>query len=362
MAASPNYSDGSVIELTGGSSEFDLILGSAASRNQLVLLDFSVAWCGPCRMLAPVLAQLAQEHRGQLVVAKMDCEKTAANQALAASSGISAYPTMHLYSGGRQVETLRGANPPALRQAITRHLAQLGPPNAGSSENLAVSLATALAKVKSRCSYNQFLAAAKVLAAYVGNIVKYPTEAKYRRIKLSNASFQSKLLPFGGKECLEVLGFQERTEAMEQVLVMDHIPDQLVNVVSLLEQAISSGQQQQAGASTSSAPTTAFAPPAPVTASAPAAAPSAPPMPQPSAPPAPPAAAAGVDPARLAQMLSQAYGGAGSSAGASAPPAPAQAPSGSGALPRRQRRVVVTPLKLARVLEKMMLQAGLGQK
>ena len=69
-----NYADGGVHKLTMGSGELQLILSSAASRNQLVLVDFSASWCGPCRMMEPVLQQLAQEYRSKLAVVKVDCE------------------------------------------------------------------------------------------------------------------------------------------------------------------------------------------------------------------------------------------------------------------------------------------------
>ena len=131
--------------------------------------------------------------------------------------------------------------------------------------------------------------------------------------------------------------------------------------MSLLEQAISSGEQQLAhGAATtsSSAPApVASVPPPPAAVPAPAA------SPLPSAPPPPvPAVGVGaeVSPARLAQMLASAHGVV---SGGNQAQAPIGNPSGDGGVPQpRRRRVVVTPAKLAKVLEKMMLQAGLGQQ
>lgn len=337
-SSSQNFADGSVIELTMGQTELDPILASATARQQLVLLDFSVSWCGPCRMLAPILAQIASENRGRVVVMKMDCEKTAANQALAASSSISAYPTMKIYIRGQAAETLRWANPPALRQAITKHLAQLGP--AAGNQNLALSLAQALSKVKAGCSFDQFLTASKTLAAYVGNIVNNPDEAKYRKIKLSNSNFQNKLGRLaGGKECLLQIGFQERTEAMEPVLVLDHVPEQLKSVLNLLQQAISDAERSGAGAGGGA-----------------------------SAAAAPASAAAGpssnVNAANLAQALAGSMNVAAEGASANQPTPGAATTTTTSPPPASQqpssRKVLVTPSKLARALAKIMHESGFG--
>ena len=353
MTTLQDFADGSVLELTMGSAELDPIITSASSRQQLVLLDFSVSWCGPCRMLAPILQQIAIEHRGRVVVVKLDCEKTAANQALAASASISAYPTMKIYSRGQVVETLRGANPAALRQSIANPLAQLGP--ATNNKNLALSLAQALSKVKAGCSFDEFLVASKTLAAYVGNIVNNPEDQKYRKIKLSNQNFQAKLgrLP-GGKDCLLKIGFQERTEAMEPVLVLDQVPEQLKAVLSLLEQAISNAEQSGGGSSGGGGAGGAVA----------VSNPSSSPSPAPTAAVPAGSASSNVDAARLAQALAQSMNVAASGgAGASGSGATNPTNQGLAAAPSQQqppRKIIVTPGKLARALAKIMRDSGFG--
>ena len=82
-----------------------------------VLLDFYADWCGPCRLMAPVLDQIARAHAGEVVVAKLD---TDANPETAERYGIRGIPTMILFRGGREVRRQVGAVPAA---AVERMLA-----------------------------------------------------------------------------------------------------------------------------------------------------------------------------------------------------------------------------------------------
>ena len=81
-----------------------------------VLVDFWAAWCPPCRMVAPILDQLADRHDGRLQVAKVDVD---AEPGLAATFGISGIPTLLLFEGGRVTKTIVGARPlAALEQEL----------------------------------------------------------------------------------------------------------------------------------------------------------------------------------------------------------------------------------------------------
>lgn len=73
----------------------------------LAVLDFWAPWCGPCRMVAPVLAKL-EEHNPNLVVAKVNVEE---NKELAASFGIRSIPTLIFFKNGQAHTTLLGAHP-----------------------------------------------------------------------------------------------------------------------------------------------------------------------------------------------------------------------------------------------------------
>lgn len=90
------------------------------SRARPVLVDFWADWCAPCRSLMPVLAKLADELGGRLLVAKVNTEE---EQALAAEFGIRSLPTVQLFRDGRPVDQFMGALPEAqVREFLERHL------------------------------------------------------------------------------------------------------------------------------------------------------------------------------------------------------------------------------------------------
>ena len=81
-----------------------------------VLLDFTADWCPPCKMIKPVLAELADELAGRLVVAEMDVD---VNPRTAQAAGVLGMPTLNLYVGGQVATQVVGARPKA---AIMRTL------------------------------------------------------------------------------------------------------------------------------------------------------------------------------------------------------------------------------------------------
>ncbi|MGH7409575.1 MAG: thioredoxin [Candidatus Methylomirabilis sp.] len=73
-----------------------------------VLADFWAEWCGPCKMVAPVLEAIAEEYDGELKIAKLDVDK---NGETAKRYGVKSIPTLILFTNGQSVERLVGAMP-----------------------------------------------------------------------------------------------------------------------------------------------------------------------------------------------------------------------------------------------------------
>jgi thioredoxin 1 len=90
------------IEMTDANFEQTL------KNNELVLVDFWAEWCGPCRMVAPVIEELASEYAGKVTVGKLDVD---ANPQMAMKYRVMSIPTIILFKNGEPAEVLVGAQP-----------------------------------------------------------------------------------------------------------------------------------------------------------------------------------------------------------------------------------------------------------
>ena len=102
---------GAVIELSEGNFSQEVIKSPTP-----VLVDMWATWCGPCRMLAPIVEELAGQYQGKVKVGKLNVDE---HPQVAAQYGIMNIPTLLLFKGGQEVDRIVGAQP---KQELARRL------------------------------------------------------------------------------------------------------------------------------------------------------------------------------------------------------------------------------------------------
>jgi thioredoxin 1 len=104
---------------------FDELIGRSETP---VLVDFWAEWCGPCRMLAPAIAQIAKEFKGRLVVVKVNVDE---RPQIAARYGIQSIPTLMIFDRGRAVARRSGALPYGELRRLVEEALSAAPASSG---------------------------------------------------------------------------------------------------------------------------------------------------------------------------------------------------------------------------------------
>jgi thioredoxin 1 len=96
------------------------VTDAAFEKRVTVIVDFWAPWCGPCRMVGPILDKIAKEYSGKLIVAKVNTDENPEN---AMKYGVQGIPTMLFISAGKVVHRQVGALPePSIRTAVDQFL------------------------------------------------------------------------------------------------------------------------------------------------------------------------------------------------------------------------------------------------
>ena len=161
MSASPY-----IFDISGSASFEQLVIEN--SFHKPVLVDFWAEWCAPCKALMPLLAQITEGYRGELLLAKVNCD---IEQDIVMRFGIRSLPTVVLFKDGQPVDGFSGAQPEsAIRALLQPHVAEPPPVAADPMESAqelfgAGRLADAEALLKNLLSENNEHAAALILYA-----------------------------------------------------------------------------------------------------------------------------------------------------------------------------------------------------
>jgi putative thioredoxin len=120
-----------IFDISGPASFEQLVIEN--SFHKPVLVDFWAEWCAPCKALMPLLAKITEEYRGELLLAKVNCD---IEQDIVARFGIRSLPTVVLFKNGQPVDGFTGAQPEsAIRTLLKPHVAEPAPEAADPMES-----------------------------------------------------------------------------------------------------------------------------------------------------------------------------------------------------------------------------------
>ena len=103
------------LHVTDASFERDVL-----KSDKPVLIDFTATWCGPCRMITPIIEEMAGEYAGRAVIGKVDVDE---NPEISMNYGIRSVPTLMIFKGGQIVDQIIGAV--GKEKIVAKLLAQL---------------------------------------------------------------------------------------------------------------------------------------------------------------------------------------------------------------------------------------------
>lgn len=119
-----------IFDISGAASFEQLVIEN--SFHKPVLVDFWAEWCAPCKALMPLLAKITEEYRGELLLAKVNCD---IEQDIVMRFGIRSLPTVVLFKNGQPVDGFAGAQPEsAIREMLKPHVAEPAAPQADPFE------------------------------------------------------------------------------------------------------------------------------------------------------------------------------------------------------------------------------------
>ncbi len=146
-----------IIELT--EDNFD----STLADQSLLMVDFWASWCGPCKAVAPLLEELADEYQGRLRIAKLNVEQ---HRELSAQFQVMGLPTFLLFKGGEIVDQMRGAMPrAAFERFIEKHLDAVPAPAAAAAAAADAAIAAAEAATAAAAAVSAAKTAAEAAEA-----------------------------------------------------------------------------------------------------------------------------------------------------------------------------------------------------